>query len=177
MRGNHGGPFGAVVVRSGKLSGAGWNQVTSTNDPTAHAEIIAIRDACRRLKTFRLDDCELYASCERVRCVWRRVIGRGCGKFITPTPGGTRQRFGFDDEMLLSRSGAANFAPQDFYETTAPPGSVEGFLRNGKPSRTKFAIDGAGLNRRSEVRHPGLQNRTDFASTGIRGCGLMGWIQ
>jgi len=64
MRANCGGPFGAVVVRGGKIVGRGWNQVTSTNDPTAHAEVTAIRAACRRLKTFQLDDCELYTSCE-----------------------------------------------------------------------------------------------------------------
>lgn len=64
MRENCGGPFGAVVVRNGKIVGRGWNQVTSTNDPTAHAEVTAIRAACKKLKTFQLDDCELYTSCE-----------------------------------------------------------------------------------------------------------------
>ena len=64
MRGNHGGPFGAIVVKGNRIVGRGWNKVTSNNDPTAHAEVSAIRDACRRLKTFELDGCELYTSCE-----------------------------------------------------------------------------------------------------------------
>ncbi|MCY7350075.1 MAG: nucleoside deaminase [Cytophagaceae bacterium] len=59
-----GGPFGAVVVRDGVIVGQGQNLVTSTNDPTAHAEIVAIRDACRTLGTFQLAGCELYTSCE-----------------------------------------------------------------------------------------------------------------
>src|SRR2546423_7530077 len=64
MRRGKGGPFGAVLVKANKIVGRGCNQVTSSNDPTAHAEIVAIRDACRRLKTFQLDDCDLYTSCE-----------------------------------------------------------------------------------------------------------------
>ena len=64
MRSGKGGPFGAIVVKNGKVVGRGCNQVTSSNDPTAHAEIVAIREACKRLKTFQLDDCELYTSCE-----------------------------------------------------------------------------------------------------------------
>lgn len=64
MRQNKGGPFGAVVVRRGKVIGRGFNSVISANDPTAHAEVVAIREACRREKSFMLEDCEIYASCE-----------------------------------------------------------------------------------------------------------------
>lgn len=59
-----GGPFGAIVVKDGKIIGQGCNNVTTTNDPTAHAEVQAIRDACRNLNSFQLDDCEIYTSCE-----------------------------------------------------------------------------------------------------------------
>lgn len=61
---NKGGPFGAVVVKDGKIIATGANCVTSHNDPTAHAEVTAIRNACKELGTFQLDDCEIYTSCE-----------------------------------------------------------------------------------------------------------------
>jgi tRNA(Arg) A34 adenosine deaminase TadA len=64
MAADEGGPFGAVVARNGEIVGRGWNRVISTNDPTAHAEVVAIRDACSRLRSFPLAGCELYASCE-----------------------------------------------------------------------------------------------------------------
>lgn len=61
---NHGGPFGCVIVKDDIIVGRGNNKVTSTNDPTAHAEVVAIRDACKNLDTFQLDGCEVYTSCE-----------------------------------------------------------------------------------------------------------------
>ena len=61
---NHGGPFGCVIVKADTIVGRGNNKVTSTNDPTAHAEVVAIRDACKNLNTFQLEDCEVYTSCE-----------------------------------------------------------------------------------------------------------------
>ena len=59
-----GGPFGCIIVKDGEVVGRGCNQVTSSNDPTAHAEVVAIRDACRRLGDYQLTDCDVYTSCE-----------------------------------------------------------------------------------------------------------------
>jgi tRNA(Arg) A34 adenosine deaminase TadA len=64
MDNNEGGPFGCIVVKGEEIVGRGHNKVSSTNDPTAHAEVTAIRDACKNLDTFQLNDCEIYTSCE-----------------------------------------------------------------------------------------------------------------
>ncbi len=64
MENNEGGPFGCIVVKGDEIVGRGNNKVSSSNDPTAHAEVTAIRDACKNLNTFQLTDCEIYTSCE-----------------------------------------------------------------------------------------------------------------
>lgn len=64
MDNNAGGPFGAVIVKDGEIVAEGYNQVTSSNDPTAHAEVVAIREACKNLDSFQLDGCIIYTSCE-----------------------------------------------------------------------------------------------------------------
>jgi len=64
MDSNAGGPFGCVIVQDGKIIAEGFNRVTSTNDPTAHAEIVAIRRACQKLNSFQLENCTIYTSCE-----------------------------------------------------------------------------------------------------------------
>ncbi len=64
VQSGNGGPFGAVIVKNGEIIARGANEVTTSNDPTAHAEVVAIRNACQQLGSFQLDDCEIYCSCE-----------------------------------------------------------------------------------------------------------------
>ena len=100
MRRRQGGPFGAVVVRAGKLVGRGSNRVTSANDPTAHAEIVAIRDACRRLKTFQLDDCALYTSCEPCPMCLSAIYWARLRRVFYANTRKDAARIAFDDDFL-----------------------------------------------------------------------------
>ena len=114
MRAGKGGPFGAVVVRKGKIVGRGFNLVTSTNDPTAHAEIVAIRDACRRLKTFQLNDCELYTSCEPCPMCLSAIYWARLKRVFYANTRKAAARIQFDDEFLyreVSRSIAKRSLP------------------------------------------------------------------
>ena len=100
MRGDQGGPFGAVVVRKDKIIGRGWNRVTSTNDPTAHAEVVAIRDACRQLKVFQLDDCELYTSCEPCPMCLSAVYWARLKRVYYGNTRKDAARIAFDDDFI-----------------------------------------------------------------------------
>jgi guanine deaminase len=102
-----GGPFGAVVVRDGQIIGRGWNQVTSTNDPTAHAEIVAIRQACHHASSFWLPGCVVYSSCEPCPMCWAALYWArvACIHFAA-----TRED-----------AAAIGFADRDCYEELARP--------------------------------------------------------
>ena len=98
-----GGPFAALVVRDGVVIASGANQVTTSNDPTAHAEVVAIRHACRALNTFQLNGCEIYSSCEPCpMCLGAIYWARPEGVYY----GATREdaaRFGFDDSFIYQQ--------------------------------------------------------------------------
>jgi tRNA(Arg) A34 adenosine deaminase TadA len=100
MRRGAGGPFGAVVVRRGEIIARGWNRVTSANDPTAHAEITAIRAACRKLKTFQLDDCELYTSCEPCPMCLAAIYWARLKKIFYANTRRDAARIEFDDDLI-----------------------------------------------------------------------------
>jgi len=100
MRANCGGPFGAVVVRHGKIIARGWNQVTSTNDPTAHAEIMAIRAAAQKLRTFRLEACDLYTSCEPCPMCLAAIYWARVQRVYYATTRQDAARIQFDDDWL-----------------------------------------------------------------------------
>lgn len=95
-----GGPFGAVVVKNGEIVGEAFNQVTSTNDPTAHAEVMAIRDACKNLNTFDLTDCEVYTSCEPCPMCLGAIYWSRAVKIYYGNTREDAKNTGFDDSFI-----------------------------------------------------------------------------
>ncbi|MFN3801099.1 nucleoside deaminase [Belliella pelovolcani] len=100
MDSGKGGPFGCIVVKDDKVIGMGSNAVSSTNDPTAHAEVVAIRDACRNLNHFQLDGCEIYTSCEPCpMCLGAIYWARPARVFYANTKKDAANA-GFDDQFI-----------------------------------------------------------------------------
>lgn len=104
MEAGEGGPFGAVIVKDGQIVGRGWNRVTSANDPTAHAEVSAIRDACEKLKTFDLSGCEIYASCEPCPMCLAAIYWARLDKLWFAATRADAADAGFDDEFLYQET-------------------------------------------------------------------------
>jgi tRNA(Arg) A34 adenosine deaminase TadA len=96
----HGGPFGAVIVRNGEIVATGVNQVTATNDPTAHGEIVAIRNACSALKSFQLAGCEIYTSCEPCPMCLAAIYWARCDAIFFGSCAADAAAAGFDDAFL-----------------------------------------------------------------------------
>jgi guanine deaminase len=95
-----GGPFGALVVQGDKIVGQGWNQVTTSQDPTAHAEIVAIRAACQHLGTFRLEGCEIYTSCEPCPMCLGAIYWARLSRLFYAADRKDAQSAGFDDDWI-----------------------------------------------------------------------------
>jgi len=100
MRTGDGGPFGAVIVRDGEVIAEGWNQVVSANDPTAHAEVVAIRRACAALGRFELRDCAIYTSCEPCPMCLAAIYWARLGRICYAADRSDAAAAGFDDEVL-----------------------------------------------------------------------------
>jgi guanine deaminase len=100
VRSGHGGPFGAVVVKDGNIVAEGTNQVTSTNDPTAHAEVLAIREACRKLGIFDLDGCEIYSSCEPCPMCLGAIYWARLSRVYFANSAADASKIGFDDSVI-----------------------------------------------------------------------------
>ena len=103
VRAGKGGPFAALVVKDGRILAEGTNRVTSTNDPTAHAEVVVMREACRALRHFQLDGCDIYTTCEPCpMCLGAIYWARPARVFFA----GTREdaaRSGFDDSFIFDQ--------------------------------------------------------------------------
>jgi tRNA(Arg) A34 adenosine deaminase TadA len=102
VQSGHGGPFGAVIVKSEKIIAEGMNQVTSINDPTAHAEVQAIRLACQKLGHFELKDCQLYTSCEPCPMCLGAIYWARISRIYFANTADDAASIGFDDSFIYS---------------------------------------------------------------------------
>ncbi|MGK9116443.1 nucleoside deaminase [Olivibacter jilunii] len=114
---NKGGPFGCIIVKDGKIIGKGCNSVTSTIDPTAHAEIVAIRDACKHLGEYQLDDCTLYASCEPCPMCLGAIYWARPSRVVYAATRFVAAQAGFDDAFIyeeINLTGTERRIPFEF---------------------------------------------------------------
>ncbi|UDL94882.1 nucleoside deaminase [Lichenihabitans sp. PAMC28606] len=118
MEQGRGGPFGAVIVRDGVVIGEGWNAVTSSNDPTAHAEIIAIRRACEAVGSFSLDGATIFSSCEPCPMCLSAIYWARMGRLVYANTRHEAAAIGFDDAFLYDE------VPKDAADRSLPTEQV-----------------------------------------------------
>jgi guanine deaminase len=123
VRSGHGGPFGAVIVKEGVIIASVSNRVTESNDPTAHAEIVAIRAACTELQTFDLSGCEIYASCEPCPMCLGAILWSRLDRLYYAADRFDAARAGFDDELfyreLALEPSERSLQPEQMLQTEA----------------------------------------------------------
>lgn len=102
LKTNVGGPFGACVVKNGKIIGKGSNQVLGSNDPTSHAEIVAIREACKNINSYDLSDCELYANCYPCPMCLSAIIWSNIKKVYYGNTKEEASKIGFRDDYIYN---------------------------------------------------------------------------
>ena len=103
-----GGPFGCVIVKDDKIIAEGLNKVTFSNDPTAHAEIVAIREACKKLNTFNLSSCDLYASCEPCPMCLSAIYWSHVDNIFYANTREDAKKINFDDSLIYSEISKKN---------------------------------------------------------------------
>lgn len=127
IQNGQGGPFGCVITKNGAIVGRGFNQVTASNDPTAHAEVVAIRDACKTMGSFQLTGCTVYTSCEPCpMCLgaiyWARPI-----RVVFAATRLQAASAGFDDDFIYREINLGHVERQIIFEHRDEPSALEVF--------------------------------------------------
>ena len=134
-----GGPFGSVIVKNDKIISEGINRVTVNNDPTAHGEIVAIRNACKELKTFNLSDCFLYSNCEPCPMCMSAIYWSHIGKVYYGNTRDDAKKIEFDDSFIYSEVSKENKDRSILMEQILRDEALEAFeVWKNKTDKTKY---------------------------------------
>ena len=136
---NGGGPFGAVIVKDDQIIATGTNRVTANHDPTAHAEVSAIREACRRLDTFDLEGCEIYTSCEPCPMCLGAIYWAHINKIYYGNNKTDAAAIGFDDSLIYDELALPREKRQKAMENLLPEEAIAAFeLWTGTTDKTEY---------------------------------------
>ncbi|MCA0268881.1 MAG: nucleoside deaminase [Bacteroidetes bacterium] len=134
-----GGPFGTIVVKDGRLVGTGVNRVTAMHDPTAHAEVVAIRDACANLGTFQLDGCDLYTSCEPCPMCLGAIYWARPDRVFYAASRHDAASAGFDDALIYDEIGLEPSARRIPFVHAPVAGTLRPFeVWNANDAKTRY---------------------------------------